>query len=124
MPNFANPFQGNVNKKISKEELIQAVRLDIAGELEAVFLYDAHAMATDDEVAKKVLCDIRDEEKAHVGELMTLLRHLDPAEAAHFAAGEAEVHEMLEELGLTPKEQAADNKISTSAATVGSLIKE
>ena len=79
MPNFANPFQGNVNKKISKEELIQAVRLDIAGELEAIFLYDAHAMATDDDVAKKVLADIRDEEKAHVGELMTLLRHLDPA---------------------------------------------
>ncbi len=123
MPNFANPFQGNVNKKISKEELIQAVRLDIAGELEAVFLYDAHAMATDDEVAKKVLCDIRDEEKAHVGELMTLLHHLDPKEAAHFAAGEAEVHEMLEELGLTPKEPV-DRKISTNAPTVGSLIKE
>ena len=35
MPNFANPFQGNVNRKLTKEELIQAVRLDIAGELEA-----------------------------------------------------------------------------------------
>ena len=70
------------------------------------------------------MADIRDEEKAHVGELMTLLRHLDPAEADHFAAGEAEVKEMLEELGLAPKEQAADTKISVSAATVGSLIKE
>lgn len=42
MPNFANPFQGNVNRKLTKEELIQAVRLDIAGELEAIYLYDAH----------------------------------------------------------------------------------
>jgi rubrerythrin len=113
MPNFANPFQGNVNRKLTKEELIQAVRLDIAGELEAIYLYDAHVQATDDVVAKKVIADIRDEEKAHVGELMTLLRHLDPAEADHFASGEAEVKEMLEELGLAPAEPGA---------SVGSLI--
>ena len=43
MPNFANPFQGNVNRKLTKEELIQAVRLDIAGELEAIYLYDARS---------------------------------------------------------------------------------
>ncbi len=113
MPNFANPFQGNVNRKLTKEELIQAVRLDIAGELEAIYLYDAHVQATDDVVAKKVIADIRDEEKAHVGELMALLRHLDPAEAEHFASGEGEVREMLEELGLSP---------SVPGATVGSLI--
>lgn len=99
MPNFANPFQGNVNRKLTKEELIQAVRLDIAGELEAIYLYDAHVQATDDEVAKMVIADIRDEEKAHVGELMTLLRYLDPAEAEHFISGEGEVKEMLEGLG-------------------------
>ena len=81
MPSFANPFAGNVQRKLSKGELIQAVRLDIAGELEAIYLYDAHVMATDDEVAKTVLADIRDEEKAHIGELMTLLQHLDPDEA-------------------------------------------
>jgi len=114
MPNFANPFQGNVNRKLTKQELIQAVRLDIAGELEAIYLYDAHVQATDDPVAKKVIADIRDEEKAHVGELMTLLRHLDPAEAEHFASGEAEVKEMLEELGLAPAPGAAPS--------VGSLI--
>lgn len=101
MPNFANPFQGNVNRKISKEELIQAIRLDIAGELEAIYVYDSHVLATDDPVAKKVIADIRDEEKAHVGELMTLLRYLDPEEAEHFAHGEGEVKEILEELGIT-----------------------
>jgi len=100
MPNFANPFQGNVNRKLRKEELIQAIRLDIAGELEAIYLYDAHVQATDDEVAKRVIGDIRDEEKAHVGELMTLLRYLDPNEAELFASGEAEVREMLSDLGI------------------------
>ena len=87
MASFANPFVGNIPRKITKEELIQALRVDLAGELEAIFLYDAHVQATDDPVAKKVLADIRDEEKAHVGELMTLLQHLDPEEARHFAEG-------------------------------------
>lgn len=117
MPNFANPFQGNVNRKISKEELIQAVRLDIAGELEAIYVYDAHVQATDDPVAKAIISDIRDEEKAHVGELMTLLRHLDPEEATHFLSGEAEVKELLEELGTV-------SSAGASKSTIGSLIKE
>jgi rubrerythrin len=120
MPNFANPFQGNVNRKLTKEELIQAIRLDIAGELEAIYVYDAHVIATDDPVAKKVIADIRDEEKAHVGELMTLLSHLDPREAEHFISGENEVKEMLEELGIEGNASAADK----TAPTVGSLIKE
>jgi len=100
MPAFANPFQANVDRKMTKEELIQAIRLDIAGELEAIFLYDAHVQATDIEIAKKVIGEIRDEEKAHMGELMTLLRVLDPKEYEHFTSGETEVREMLEELGM------------------------
>lgn len=118
MPSFANPFVGNVNRKLTKEELIQALRLDIAGELEAIYLYDAHVLATDDKVAKAVLGDIRDEEKAHVGELMALLRHLDPKEAEHFASGEGEVKEMLEDLGITE-----NGSLPHSSLTVGSLIK-
>lgn len=101
MPDFANPFQGNVERKLTKAELIQAIRLDIAGELEAIYVYDAHVQATDNVLAKKVISDIRDEEKAHVGELMALLRALDPKEAELFASGEEEVKEMLEELGIT-----------------------
>lgn len=113
MPSFANPFNANVERKVTKEELIQAIRLDIAGELEAIYLYDAHVMATDDPVVKAVLSDIRDEEKAHVGELMALLRHLDAKEAEHFESGELEVKELMEELGIKEPE--------LSRLTVGSL---
>ena len=63
---------------MTNTELMQALRIDIAGELEAIFLYDAHYQATDDPAAKAVLADIRDEEKAHMGELITLMRHLEP----------------------------------------------
>ena len=121
MPSFANPFAGNVNRKMTKEELIQAIRLDIAGELEAIYLYDAHVQATDIEIAKTVIGDIRDEEKAHVGELMALLRALDPNEADFFAEGELEVAEMLAGLGIgIPEAEKAPSSHGT--ATVGSLI--
>ncbi len=98
MAGFANPFMGNVPRKMSKAEVIQAVRGDIAGELEAMFLYDAHAQATDDPVAKSVWEDIRDEERVHMGELIALLKHLDPNEAKLLADGEEEVREVLENL--------------------------
>lgn len=116
MPTFANPFSGNVERKITKAELIQAIRLNIAAELEAIYMYDAHVQAIDDEFAKKVLGDIRDEEKAHVGELMTLLRHLDPTETDFFLEGEEEVKEMMEELGIKEPPKPG--------TTVGSLLKE
>jgi len=123
MPAFANPFQANVERQLTKKELIQAVRLDIAGELEAIYFYDAHVQATDSEIAKKVLSDIRDEEKAHIGELMTLLRTLDPQEAELFAGGEAEVREMLGELERA-KSSGVPSVDASNLETVGSLLKK
>lgn len=118
---FPNPFAGNVSRKMSNAELMQALRFDISGELEAIFLYDAHYHATDDPAAKAILADIRDEEKVHVGELITLMRYLDPNEAECFLEGEAEVHEMLEKLGL--KGGKADSIAPAEGPTVGSLVK-
>ena len=112
--------QETVSRKMSNAELMQALRFDISGELEAIFLYDAHYHATDDPVAKAVLADIRDEEKVHVGELITLMRYLDPREAECFLEGEAEVHEMLEKLGMHGK---ADGIAPAEGPTVGSLVK-
>ena len=144
MASFANPFAGNVNRKITKEELIQAIRLDIAAELEAIYLYESHILATDDIVVKTVLGDIRDEEKAHVGELTTLLRYLDPKEAEFFAGGESEVREMMEDLGIKTGEipsklispccgeadcscgsdKSEGKSVVANKLTVGSLIKK
>lgn len=122
MPSFANPFAGNVQRKMTNAELMQALRLDIAGELEAIYLYESHILATDDLAAKAVLSDIRDEEKAHMGELITLMRHLDPQETEFFLGGEGEVHEMLEDLGIRTSGVAAGAGSPAGAAvTVGDL---
>ena len=122
MPSFANPFAGNVDRKMTNAELMQALRLDIAGELEAIYLYESHYLATDDPAAKAVLADIRDEEKAHMGELITLMRHLDPKETEFFLAGEGEVHELLEHLGIKTDVHIAPAPAEPAAApTVGDL---
>lgn len=117
MPSFANPFAGNVDRKMTNAELMQALRLDIAGELEAIYLYESHYLATDDPAAKAVLADIRDEEKSHVGELITLMRHLDRKETEFFLDGEDEVQEMLTDLGIK-----TDGEITPAAGpSVGDL---
>lgn len=103
MANFANPYQGNSNKMMTKEELAQALRIDIAAELEAIFLYEAHAMTTDDKIVKKVLKDIANEEREHIGELLALVRYLDPKVADALVEGQGEVKEMMEELGIDEK---------------------
>lgn len=118
MPNMPNPFASNLTgKTFSKYDLIQAVRADIVGEIEAIYLYDAHVNSSDDPVVKAVLSDIRDEERAHCGELYALLKYLDPKEAEHFAGGEGEVRDLMEELGI----RAEGAPAGAAGATVGSL---
>lgn len=78
MAQLGDPFVGTTNKQLSAGELIQALRVDIAGELEAIIGYEAHVMNTTDERVKKVLSHIADEERQHVGELQQLLNILSP----------------------------------------------
>ena len=58
MATISNPFVMEVPRKLTDEELVNAIRQDIIGELEAIHEYDAHVQATDNEDAKKVLSDI------------------------------------------------------------------
>lgn len=99
MPEFVNPFSGKVpDRKLTMEELIRAIRLDIAAEQEAVHLYMAHAEATDNPLAKKVFIDIADEERVHIGEFTRLLSILTGDEDLLLAKGANEVDEMAIEL--------------------------
>lgn len=98
MPEFPNPFSGMVpDRKLTMEELIRAIRLNIAAEHEAIHLYMAHADATDHPLAKKVLIDIANEERVHAGEFGRLLNILTGDEDKFLAEGAEEVDEMAEE---------------------------
>jgi len=100
MPGFPDPFVGNVpERNMNFEELTRAIRIDIAGELEAIHLYQAHAQATDNELVKDVLLDIANEERVHTGELLHLLDLLLADEAQLRAQGAAEVDAAVAKLG-------------------------
>jgi rubrerythrin len=84
---LGNPFVGSMQPGMTPEDLAQALRVDIIGEMEAVVGYEAHAMSTNDERAKKVLFHIADEERQHVGELQQLLALLCPKDGEFVEKG-------------------------------------
>jgi len=79
----------------------------------------AHAEATDHPLAKKVLIDIADEERVHVGEFMRLLDILSGDEAKWLADGRDEVDEMAANLGA--QDAGAAGVSESEETTIGSL---
>ena len=123
MPEFANPFSGKVpDRKLTHEELVRAIRLNLAAEHEAVHVYMAHADATDHPLAKEVLIDIANEERVHAGEFQRLLEILTGDEDKYMAEGREEVDEMAAEVGAAKETGGAEGSATSSAeTTIGSL---
>jgi len=118
MPEFANPFSGMVpGRKLTKEELIRAIRLDLAAEEEAIHQYMAQADATDDPLARRVLTDVANEERQHAGEFSRLLQILTGDEDKWLAEGAAEVDEAAAQLNITTESSKGDD----TEPTIGSM---
>ena len=82
--------------KVRKEDIDKEIlRAAIIAELDAVNLYEQMAALTDNKYIKMVLLDIAREEKAHVGELQTLLLREDKQQVKELEEGKEEVEEML-----------------------------
>ena len=96
MPEFGSPFSGlKKDRKITKEELIRAIRFMIAAEYEAIQLYMQLAESTDNKLAQDVLKDIANEERVHAGEFLRLLKELAPDEEKFYREGAKEVEEEI-----------------------------
>jgi len=118
MPEFVNPFSGKIPERLlTLQELIRAIRLDLAAEHEAVHTYTAHAEATDNALAKAVLIDIANEERVHAGEFSRLLSLLTGDEDAFLKEGAAEVDAVVLEIAAPAKEPAPEK----TETTIGSL---
>ncbi len=88
---FADPFPG-LSKPLDKQDLVRALRLDLAAEEEAVNLYTAHADATNDPDVREVLLDIANEERTHIGEFEHVIAALTEGdEEFHRLRGRYEV---------------------------------
>jgi rubrerythrin len=122
MPEFTNPFIGVVpGRKMTDSELLRALRLDLSAEEEAVHLYLSQVDATDNELAKKVLQDVADEERVHKGEFQRLISLLSKEEDSFLAAGAAEVNAMA--AGKEPPDEPAQAEPPAKGptATIGDL---
>lgn len=92
MPEFGTPFSGRaMDRKVTDEELIRAIRFMVAAEYEAIQLYMQLAESTENTLAIEVLKDIADEERVHAGEFLRLLHELAPDEEKFYAEGAREV---------------------------------
>ena len=95
MPTFGAPFSELANtRKLTKAELVRAIRFMVASEYEATQMYMQLAESTDNKLAVAVLKDIADEELVHAGEFLKLLYALAPDEEALYAKGAKEVAEI------------------------------
>jgi len=99
MPVFGSPFSGLADdRKLTPAELIRAIRFMVAAECEATQMYMQLAESTDNKLAVKVLKDIADEERVHVGEFLRLLYEIAPDEQKFYAKGAKEVEEFIEKM--------------------------
>ncbi len=70
------------------------IRRAIEAEYDAINLYEQIAAATGDATVKKMMLDIADEEKVHVGELEKLLGDHDKTHNSSVEDGRKEAEEM------------------------------
>jgi rubrerythrin len=99
MPEFGSPFSGLAkDRKLTKSELIRAIRFLVAAEYEAVQMYMQLAESIDNRLAAEVLGDIANEERVHAGEFLRLLKELAPDEDKVYAEGAKEVEEETKKL--------------------------
>ncbi|MHC1601161.1 MAG: ferritin family protein [Candidatus Nezhaarchaeales archaeon] len=89
-----NPLDLPKDRKFTIDEIIEALRISIIAELDAVNLYLQFARACGDEKVRRVFEDVAKEEKTHVGEFLALLKTLDAEQASQLEAGEKEVKEI------------------------------
>jgi uncharacterized linocin/CFP29 family protein len=89
-----HPLDLPPGRKLSREEVADALRLSIIAELDAVSLYLQLARAIEDERVRRVFEDIAREEKTHIGEFLAVLKSLDPEQVEELKAGASEVAEL------------------------------
>ncbi|MGB2799252.1 MAG: demethoxyubiquinone hydroxylase family protein [Dehalococcoidia bacterium] len=77
-------YESEYENEEDVDVVLEMLREDLIGELQAINQYQEHIDSLDDEESIKVLEHIRDDEKEHVAELTKLIQKLDPIQAEMF----------------------------------------
>lgn len=96
MPEFTTPYSvKKSDRKLTNEELIRAIRFSIAGEYEAIQLYEEIAETIDNDEAKRLLNEIAGDERVHAGNLLYLLNLISPEDAKGHKEGVDEAKKII-----------------------------
>ena len=99
MAGLVEPFPGRIpGDEITPQEIVNATRLAIIAEQEAIALYDKISKMVSDPKIQKLMISLADEEQVHVGELTKLIEKLDPTDASLIQEGKDEAEDELEVL--------------------------
>ncbi len=120
---FSDPFTGMGRPKLTDAQLAQAIRIDMAAELDAINLYQSHLESTDNPVAQRMIRHIMEEEKDHLEEFAQLLYTLDPRQVESLADAQRDFVTVAggQPTGIAPDADAAPAPATPAAFTVGSL---
>lgn len=120
MPDFAS-FSGlNLDRQLTQEELVRALRFLVSAEYEAVQLYQQVHDATSDEKVKNGIKSVIDEERVHAGEFLKMISYLDPEEVKFYMEGFKESEDYLktadypdhpDSVIITKKESLTGNEV-------------
>ena len=86
----------NIDKLKKEDQDKEILRVGLIAELDAINLYEQLASMTKNENIKKVLLDIAEEEKTHVGEFLALLLKMDEEQVKELEKGKKEAEELSE----------------------------
>ena len=78
-----------------KRKDMEILRAAIVAEYDAVSLYEQMSEAATDKTIKKVLLDVANEEKVHIGEFETLLKKFDVEHEPNKKEGKEEIKKEL-----------------------------
>ena len=92
MFNYNNQYFND--NSIMSFDTLQKARQDLIGEIQAVIEYDAHIHSTNNQLARQTWEHIKNEELAHIGELLGLINYLDPSQKNFVQKGLSEFLEM------------------------------
>jgi uncharacterized linocin/CFP29 family protein len=115
-----HPLDLPVGRKLSREEVAEALRLSIVAELDAINLYLQLARSIDDERIRRVFEDIAREEKTHVGEFLALLKSLDQEQVEELRKGAEEVRGLT---GIAVQDPPKGSEGSSGGSEWGWVVK-
>ncbi|MCS7111444.1 MAG: family 1 encapsulin nanocompartment shell protein [Ignisphaera sp.] len=103
-----HPLDLTPGRKLSHEEVAEALRLSIIAELDAINLYLQIARAIEDEKVRRIFEDVAKEEKTHVGEFLAVLKNMDPEQVEELKKGAEEVREIAGIASVDPQQSMND----------------